>query len=79
MTELSLYRNLEPRHLRETFVSHRGQFELIPIENGTRTLLKGTTWYSLAMSPQAYWILWTDFFIHEIHGRVLEHIKLSAE
>ncbi len=79
MSELSFYRDIEPPHLTETFASHKGGFELVPLDGGRATLLKGTTWYTLEMEPQMYWTLWTDFFIHQIHGRVLEHIKREAE
>jgi hypothetical protein len=31
------------------------------------------------MWPAAYWHLWSDYIIHRIHGRVLDHIKTLAE
>ncbi len=31
------------------------------------------------MWPVAYWQLWSDYIIHRIHTRVLNHIKRNAE
>jgi hypothetical protein len=31
------------------------------------------------MHPQGYWTLWSDFTIHRIHRRVLEHVRSLAE
>lgn len=58
--------------------SHRGQFRLVRMQDG-RTLLEGTTWYSLEMWPAIYWRGWGDYIIHRIHGRVLRHVKHVAE
>lgn len=38
---------------------------------GNRTLLTGTTWYHQR--------LWANHIIHEIHMRLLGHIKAQAE
>jgi len=46
---------------------------------GNRTRLTGTTWYTDRIWPSAYWRVWSDYFIHHIHLRVLEHIKRLAE
>jgi hypothetical protein len=64
-------------------VSRQGQFRLAPLaadgDHRERTLLEGTTWYTNAMWPAAYWSLWSNAMIHAIHGRVLDHIKDVAE
>ncbi len=78
MTELSPYRHLHPPHLDGSFRSERGEFLLEATDDG-RTLLRGTTWYRLDLHPHAYWTVWTDWLLHRIHGRVLEHIKGVAE
>jgi hypothetical protein len=78
MDELSLYSNLRPPHLENYLVSQRGQFELKSLPDGT-TLLEGTTWYQNRFWPAPYWHLWSDYIIHTIHGRVLQHIKSLAE
>ncbi|MEM9353271.1 MAG: DUF805 domain-containing protein [Planctomycetota bacterium] len=78
MTELSPYRHLHPPHLDGSFRSERGEFLLETTSDG-RTLLRGTTWYRLDLHPHAYWTVWTDWLLHRIHGRVLEHIKAVAE
>jgi hypothetical protein len=31
------------------------------------------------MWPQAYWRWWSDFLIHRIHARVLEHVRDLSE
>jgi hypothetical protein len=77
LIELSPYRNLQPPHLHGYFDSHRGEFRLVRMKNGT--LLLGTTWYSNRIEPQTYWKLWSDLLIHKIHVRVLEEIKREAE
>lgn len=78
MTELSPYRHVHPPHLDGSFRSTHGEFRLIPLEGGG-TRLEGRTWYKLDIYPHAYWTIWTDWLIHKIHGRVLEHIKELAE
>ncbi len=77
MREMSPY-DIEPPHLEGYFVSHRGQFELVPLARG-RTLLKGTSWYSNRMWPAPYWRLWTDHIMHSVHGRVMGHIRARSE
>jgi hypothetical protein len=42
-------------------------------------MLEGTTWYINKIKPGFYWKLWSDFIVHKIHNRVLEHIKVQAE
>lgn len=76
--ELTPYAKIEPAHLHGYFVSHQGQFLLTELSGG-RTRLEGTTWYSHTMWPAAYWHLWSDYIIHRIHLRVLEHIRAKTE
>ncbi len=78
MEELSLYNDLRPPHLDNYFISRKGQFELKSLPDGT-TLLEGTTWYQNRFWPAPYWHLWSDYIIHNIHKRVLLHIKSLAE
>lgn len=77
MREWSPY-DIHPPHLDHYLVSRRGEFRLTPLEGG-RTRLDGTTWYQNRMWPAGYWRLWSDFIIHRIHGRVLEHIRVLSE
>jgi hypothetical protein len=70
--------HIQPPHLNNFLVSHGGQFKLIALP-GNRTRLEGTTWYEHRMYPAAYWRLWSDFLIHRIHLRVLNHISACAE
>ncbi|MEQ1827306.1 MAG: hypothetical protein ABL921_15220 [Pirellula sp.] len=78
MSELSPYRHIHPPHLDGTFRSLRGEFRLFREADGT-TRLEGSTWYQLDMGPRLYWRLWTDWIVHRIHVRVLEHVKEIAE
>jgi hypothetical protein len=77
MREWSPY-HIHPPHLQHYLQSRQGEFLLERLPDG-RTKLIGTTWYSNRMWPAAYWHLWSDYIIHRIHGRVLDHIKTVAE
>jgi uncharacterized membrane protein YhaH (DUF805 family) len=78
MNELTPYGHIEPKHLHGYFESHQGQFLLTELPGG-RTRVEGTTWYSHSMWPETYWHWWSDYIIHRIHMRVLEHIRREAE
>lgn len=78
LREVTPYTSIEPQHLHGYFVSHEGQFLLTALPGG-RTRLEGTTWYSHTIWPEAYWHYWSDYIIHRIHVRVLEHIRAEAE
>lgn len=78
MTEWHPFARMEAPHLDGFLVSRRGQFKLTELLGG-RTELEGTTWYRHGMFPAAYWRLWSDWIIHQIHGRVLRHIQQGAE
>lgn len=77
MKELSFW-NVDSPHLHDYFVSVKGQFKLIKLPNGN-TLLEGTTWYYHDIKPEFYWQLWSEYIIHKIHYRVLNHIKTNSE
>lgn len=77
LEEWSPWGNITPRHLDGYFLSTRGEFLLTPTHSGT--LLQGTTWYTQKLGPARYWRLWSDYLIHRIHGRVLEHVKTLSE
>lgn len=77
MREWTLYGDAHPPHLHGFLMSRAGQFQLTPIgENRTR--LEGTTWYQHHMWPQVYWKWWSDYLIHRIHSRVLDHVAALA-
>jgi hypothetical protein len=78
MQEWTPYREIHPPHLSGFLVSEQGQF-LLTAQSPSRTRLEGTTWYRHNMWPAAYWQVWSDFIIHRIHLRVLQHIKRLAE
>ncbi len=77
MRELSFW-DVNSPHLHDYFVSKRGQFELVQLDNGSIKLV-GTTWYYHDIKPDAYWRLWSNYIIHKIHHRVLDHIKVVSE
>jgi hypothetical protein len=78
MEEWTPYRHIEPPHLHGYLVSEGGQFLLTPLPNGW-TRLEGTTWYQHGLWPAQYWRLWSDEIIHQIHMRVLRHIRDVVE
>lgn len=77
MREISFY-DIHPTHLHGYWVSQKGQFKLRKLKNG-KTLLEGTTWYVNKIKPDFYWTTWSDYIVHKIHNRVLEHIKVQSE
>lgn len=78
MNELNPFWEVHPPHLDGYFKSYKGQFKLTKI-NENQTELKGTTWYKVDIYPEFYWKAWSDFIVHKIHKRVLNHIKKSSE
>ena len=78
MKELSPYKDISPPHLDNYLVSKKGQFLLTKLPNG-KIRLEGTTWYYNKMWPEPYWRVWSDYIIHKIHVRVLNHIKNISE
>lgn len=78
MRELSPYRHLHTAHLEGFFLSQRGEFLLIALPDGG-TRLQGTTWYTQRFWPAGYWRLWSDYLLHSIHRRVLNHIRTQVE
>ncbi|WP_343633276.1 hypothetical protein [Fluviicola sp.] len=77
MKEISFW-DIDAPHLHDYFVSKKGQFRLIPLPNG-KTRLEGTTWYYHRIKPEFYWRMWSNYIVHSIHNRVLEHIKTNSE
>ena len=77
MKELSPYEQINAPHLHGHMNSQRGQFRLIQREG--KVILEGTTWYTHTLAPQWYWGPISDYMIHRIHERVLNHIKRTVE
>ena len=78
MEELSPYGHIEPKHLHGYFLSKRGRFQLTSLPGG-RTRVDGTSWYQHGLYPAQYWRVWTDATIHQVHIRVLHHIRELSE
>ena len=78
MRELNPFRDVHPPHLDGYFQSQKGQFKLIELGNG-QTKVEGTTWYKIHIHPVQYWDVWSKYILHQIHYRVLKHIKKESE
>lgn len=78
MNEFNPFWDIHPPHLDGYFKSYKGQFRLTKI-GINKTELEGTTWYKVDITPEFYWKKWSDFIIHRIHLRVLNHIKKETE
>ena len=78
MQEMTFWDEIEAPHLDGFFASEKGQFKLEKLDDG-RTKLIGTTWYKMKIFPSKYWKVYSDWIVHKIHVRVLEHIKKHSE
>ena len=79
MEEFSPYGRIHTRHIDEKYFQPQdAEFVLEPLPGG-RTLLIGASRYRNRMWPAAYWSLWSDAILHQIHLRVFRHIKRLAE
>lgn len=78
MREWSPWPGISPPHIDSFLVSQGGQFRLVPLPDGG-TRLEATTWYHHAIWPANYWQVWSDWILHQIHLRVLRHIKRQSE
>jgi uncharacterized membrane protein YhaH (DUF805 family) len=77
MEEWSPWGGIEPAHINGFFLSKGGRFLLEEVGEH-QTMVKATTWHEHRIWPTWYWRWWADFLIHEIHLRVLHHIKLES-
>ncbi|NME68523.1 SRPBCC family protein [Flammeovirga aprica] len=78
MHEMNPFWEIQPPHLNGYFLSKKGEFNLEAIGKN-KTKLSGTTWYTLNIKPVIYWEIWTNYILHRIHERVLNHIKQKTE
>lgn len=78
MKETSPYGRIDTPHIHGYYECEEGEFRLTPLANGD-TLVEGTSWYRYHIYPAAYWALWTDTIVHQVHLRVLNEIKKRAE
>lgn len=79
MREWSPYKEIHTVHLEGHYFRPEGaEFVLLPLPGG-RTRLEGISSYRNRMWPMAYWRLWSDAIIRNIHLRVFRHIKRLAE
>lgn len=78
MIEWKLYQSLPIVHLDGYFQSQRGEFVLNALDSNTTALI-GTTYYQHDLWPGLYWSMWSDLILHQVHLRVLDHIKSETE
>jgi hypothetical protein len=78
MHELSIWPDVDPPHTHGFYRAQQGEFRLKELPGG-KTLVTGTSWYSHGLEPASYWRIWTDYVVHRVHRRVLEHIKTLSE
>jgi hypothetical protein len=78
LRELSPFPDLHPPHIEGFFQGRQGQFRLVELP-GDRTRVEGTTWYQHDIWPASYWRLWSDWFVRQVHRRVLEQVAARAE
>ncbi|HXW55032.1 MAG TPA: SRPBCC family protein [Candidatus Cybelea sp.] len=79
MQEMSPYGHIHTRHIDGQYFHPRdAEFVLTLLRNG-HTLLTGTSHYENRMWPVAYWRLWSDEIVHDIHRRVFRQIKRLSE
>ena len=79
MKELSPYGEIHVRHLDDNdFRPLRADFYLTELPGG-HTRLDGITTYQNRMWPAAYWRIWTDAILHQIHYRVFRQVKHLSE
>lgn len=56
----------------------RGRFLLTRLADGS-TRIDGTTWYRGLCAPHWYFEWWCEQMLHDIHRRVLDHVKALSE
>jgi uncharacterized membrane protein YhaH (DUF805 family) len=81
MKEWSPYAHVNAPHVEGYLRSTGGEFRLTALHTsrGERTLLEGTTHYTLSIYPEIYWRPFAEALLHGIHARVLRHIKALSE
>jgi len=79
MEELSPYGHIHTRHIDEHYFQPKdAEFTLVPIPGG-RTLFEGVSHYQNRMWPSAYWRLWSDEIVRDVHLRVFQFVKQISE
>lgn len=78
LRELTSFDSVKPPHVDGFLESRRDELRLIALPDG-QTRLEGSTWYTVKMEPEGCWQLFGDYVIHQLHLRVLEHIRVQAE
>lgn len=66
-----------PQQLEIAVLSRQGEFYAVETDDGV--LVRATSWYLVAMAPDFYWYAMLDRIIRQIHGVLLEDVKLRAE
>jgi hypothetical protein len=78
MREVNPFGEVRARHLHEGFRSRWGEFRLDALPDG-RTRVTARSQYELRYEPIAYWSLWSDAVVLNVHAQVLDAIAKRAE
>jgi len=78
MEETNPFGKVKAAHDEGYFTCKRGRFVLTALPGG-RTRVEGASWFQHDLWPQFYWAPLTKEVVHEVHERVLLHIKALAE
>ena len=78
MEETNPFGEVKAAHVEGYFLCKHGRFVLTALPGG-RTRVEGTSWFQHDLWPQFYWAPLTKEVVHEVHDRVLLHIKRLAE
>lgn len=78
MEETLPFGKVKAAHDEGYFLCKHGRFVLTALPGG-RTRVEGTSWFQHDLWPQFYWAPLTKEVVHEVHERVLNHIKALAE
>jgi hypothetical protein len=78
MVELNPFGEVRAQHLSGFFEVEYGEFKMEVMPDGMTKLL-GTSRYSHQFYPDAYWSLWTDKIVDDVHRRVMNRMKSRAE
>ena len=76
--ELTFVVEDQPARIDDILAVTKGRFLLTALPDG-RTRIDGTTWYRGLCAPHAYFEWWCAQMLHDIHERVLDHVKRLSE
>ncbi|NML69215.1 hypothetical protein HHL23_05340 [Chryseobacterium sp. RP-3-3] len=78
MKEMSLYDEIDAKHLHDYFIVDYGEISLQEL-SGNRTKITAKTQYSYKIAPNWYWKKWSNYILDKMQGHVLNSIKKQSE